>query len=122
MVHDKSPIIAVLFAASLVGAADPGFAQGVPDGISVERLAVVRPAEGESPGGGVGDPAGPARATLAAGERIAVWLEGQARANAPGAAPVPVGEAALGEVVARFGAGRWFAWPRKPVVWTAPEA
>jgi hypothetical protein len=24
--------------------------------------------------------------------------------------------------VARFGVGRWFAWPREPVVWTAPEA
>lgn len=57
---------------------------------------------------------------LGHGERIAVWVEGRARAEDPGAAPVPVGEAALGEVVARFGGGRWFAWPREPVVWTAP--
>jgi hypothetical protein len=57
---------------------------------------------------------------LSAGERIAVWVEGRARANDPEAAPVPVGEAGLGEVVARFGGGRWFAWPREPVVWTAP--
>lgn len=59
--------------------------------------------------------------TLVAGERIAVWVEGGARAGKPEAGPAPVGEAALGEVVARFGGGRWFAWPREPVVWTAPD-
>ncbi|MGH7556536.1 MAG: hypothetical protein ACREMD_01885 [Gemmatimonadota bacterium] len=127
MTHETSPIIARLVAAGLVAAAlmaiaDPGFAQSVPEGVSALRLAVDRPADGASPGGGVDDRAGGARVKLAAGERIAVWVEGQARANDPHAAPVPVGEAAVGEVVARFGAGRWFAWPRKPVVWTAPEA
>ncbi|MGH7572503.1 MAG: hypothetical protein ACREMK_11770 [Gemmatimonadota bacterium] len=122
MAHDNTPIMALLVAASMVAVAVPGYAQSVPDGVPVERLAVERPAEGETPGGGVDEPAEDARVALSAGERIAVWVEGQAHANDPDAAPVPVGEAALGEVVARFGAGRWFAWPRKPVVWTAPEA
>ncbi|MGH7563875.1 MAG: hypothetical protein ACREK5_05585 [Gemmatimonadota bacterium] len=97
-----------------MAAADPGFAQSIPDGVPVERLLVDRPAAGETPGG--------ASVALAMGERVAVWVEGRAHADDPDAARVPVGEAGLGEVVARFQGGRWFAWPREPVVWTAPSA
>ena len=95
-------------------------AQEIPSGVARETLVVERPAVGEWPGGGWEDPAAGGGTTLTAGERIAVWIRGAARAANPGAAPLPVGEAAPGEVVARFAGGRWFAWPRAPVVWTAP--
>ena len=97
-----------------------GTAQEIPTAVARETVVVERPAVGEWPGGGWEDPAvgnGPA---LTAGERIAVWIRGAARAGDPGAAPLPVGEAGPGEVVARFAGGRWFAWPRDPIVWTAP--
>lgn len=97
-------------------------AQGIPAGVARETLVVERPAVGEWPGGGSEALAGEAGPTLAAGERIAVWTRGAARAADPGAGALPVGEAAPGEVVARFAGGRWFAWPREPVVWTAPAA
>jgi hypothetical protein len=95
-------------------------AQEIPAGVARETLVVERPAVGEWPGGGSEGPAGAGGPTLAAGERIAVWVRGAARAADPDAAPLPVGEARPGEVVARFGGGRWFAWPEEPVVWTAP--
>lgn len=105
-------VAAVMLAVTL--AAGPGFAQTFPAGVPTERLEVDRPAGGAGSSG--------ASVALAEGERIAVRVAGAARAGDPDAAPAPVGEAALGEVVARFGASRWFAWPREPVVWTAPEA
>jgi hypothetical protein len=95
-------------------------AQEIPAGVARETLVVERPAVGDWPGGGSGDPAVGDGASLTTGERIAVWIRGAARVGEPGAAPLPVGEAAPGEVVARFAGGRWFAWPRDPVVWTAP--
>lgn len=95
-------------------------AQEIPAGVARETWIVDRPAVGEWPGGGWEAPAAGGGPTLAAGERIAVWIRGAARAADPGAAPLPVGEARPGEVVARFGGGRWFAWPEEPVVWTAP--
>lgn len=95
-------------------------AQEIPSGVARESLVVDRPAVGEWPGGGSQDPAGAGGPTLAAGERIAVWVRGAARAADPEAAPLPVGEARPGEVVARFAGSRWFAWPGEPVVWTAP--
>ncbi|HUP02262.1 MAG TPA: hypothetical protein VM737_12200 [Gemmatimonadota bacterium] len=58
---------------------------------------------------------------LATGEAVAVWILGGARVPDPGAGPGPVGEAAAGEVIARFGDSGWFAWPLEPVVWTAPR-
>lgn len=60
--------------------------------------------------------------SLAAGERIAVWIESDVEVGERGAGPGPVGEAAVGEVIARFGTSGAFAWPRRPVVWIAPAA
>jgi hypothetical protein len=94
-------------------------AQEIPPRVARETLVVDRPAIGEWPGGGEAEVEG-GGATLASGERIAVWVDGAGHAAEPAAAPLPVGEAAPGEVVARFAGGRWFAWPEGPVVWTAP--
>ena len=99
-----------------------GSAQEIPSDVDRETLVVDRTAVGEWPGGGWEDTPGDGGSALTAGERIAVWVRGAARAADPGAAPLPVGEASPGEVVARFAGGRWFAWPREPVIWTAPEA
>lgn len=120
MARPLSSLLFLWLAACVLTAARPVLAQPVPKGVAVERLAVDRPVAGGWPGGALEDPTPGARLTLEAGERIAVWVEGEARAREPDAGPVPVGEAAAGEVVARFAGGRWFAWPREPVVWTAP--
>jgi len=67
--------------------------------------------------------AAPASAvSLAAGERIAVWVDSGVEVEERGAGPGPVGEAMVGEVIARFGTSGAFAWPRRPVVWIAPAA
>ena len=55
-------------------------AQEIPAGVAREALVVERPAVGEWPGGGSEGPAGEGGPTLAAGERIAVWVRGAARA------------------------------------------
>lgn len=120
MVPHSSPRLPLSVVAAVVLAAGPAFGQSLPEGVRAERLAVDRPAVGERPGGAVADLASDAAVALDAGERIAVWVEGDVRVDDPDAGPVPVGEAAPGEVVARFGPGRWFAWPSQPVVWTAP--
>jgi hypothetical protein len=71
--------------------------------------------------GATGD--GPAASlSLAAGERIAVWIESDVDVGDRGVGPGPVGDAAVGEVIARFGASGAFAWPRGPTVWIAPAA
>ncbi len=49
-------------------------------------------------------------------------MEGKVRVANSGAGPGPVGEAPIGDVIARFEGGRWFAWPRERFVWTAPRA
>lgn len=59
---------------------------------------------------------------LAAGSGVAVWVEGGLRTGVPDAGGLPVADAAPGAVVARFGASGAFAWPARPVVWTAPSA
>ena len=59
---------------------------------------------------------------LVAGERIAVWVESDVEVGDRGVGPGPVGDAAVGEVIARFGASGAFAWPRRPTVWIAPAA
>lgn len=59
---------------------------------------------------------------LVAGERIAVWVESDVEVGDRGVGPGPVGEAAVGELIARFGASGAFAWPRRPTVWIAPAA
>lgn len=64
----------------------------------------------------------PATLTLAAGERIAVRVENDIELADPGLGPGPAGDAALGEVIARFGDSGAFGWPRSPVVWIAPDA
>lgn len=120
MIRPPAPLLSLSVIGLVILAARPAWAQGVPGGVTTERLVVDRPAGEEWPGGAAGDLARGARLALAGGERIAVWVEGEVRATDPDAGPVPVGEAAPGEVVARFGEGRWFAWPREPVVWTAP--
>ncbi|HJR53428.1 MAG TPA: hypothetical protein VJ982_06915 [Gemmatimonadota bacterium] len=65
--------------------------------------------------------AGPA-ITLAAGERIAVRVEEDVEVGERDAGPGPVADAAVGEVIARFGSSGAFAWPSKPTVWIAPDA
>jgi hypothetical protein len=59
---------------------------------------------------------------LAGGERIAVWVESGIEVGDPDVGPGPVGDAAVGEVIARFGTSGAFAWPRRPAVWIAPSA
>jgi hypothetical protein len=59
---------------------------------------------------------------LDAGERIAVWIESDVHVGERDAGPAPVPEAAVGEVIARFGTSAAFAWPRGSTVWTAPSA
>jgi hypothetical protein len=59
---------------------------------------------------------------LAAGERIAVRVESDIEVGEREVGPGPVVDAAVGEVVARFGESGAFAWPRTPVVWIAPDA
>lgn len=112
--------VPVLIAVAILASAASAAAQVIPSGVEGETLVVDRPAMGEWPGGGWAGPDGEGGPTLTAGERIAVWTRGAARADDPEAGPLPVGEAASGEVVARFAEGRWFAWPREPVIWTAP--
>jgi hypothetical protein len=63
-----------------------------------------------------------AAVTLAAGERIAVRVENDIEVAAPDVGPGAAGDAAVGEVVARFGDSGAFGWPRTPVVWIAPDA
>ena len=60
--------------------------------------------------------------TLAAGERIAVRVEDEVEVGKRDAGPGPVADAAVGDVIARFGASGAFAWPAKPTVWIAPDA
>ena len=60
--------------------------------------------------------------SLAAGERIAVWVESDVEVGDPDVGPGPVGDAAVGEVIARFATSGAFAWPQRPVVWIAPSA
>ena len=64
----------------------------------------------------------PAAVSLASGERIAVWVESDIEIGDRDVGPGPVRDAAVGEVIARFGASGAFAWPRGPTVWIAPEA
>lgn len=73
-----------------------------------------------------GEPVAQSRAprvlTLAAGERIAVSVENDIEVGDRDVGPGPVGDAAVGEVIARFGSSGAFAWPAKPTVWIAPSA
>jgi hypothetical protein len=64
----------------------------------------------------------PATVRLAAGERIAVRVENDIEVADPDLGPGPAGDAAVGEVIARFGDSGAFGWPRTPVVWIAPDA
>lgn len=73
---------------------------------------------------GVGLPAGADSSpvvSMAAGEQVATWIPGAPEPANPGLVAGPVGDVPLGEVIARFQGGRWFAWPREPFVWTAPS-
>jgi hypothetical protein len=58
---------------------------------------------------------------LAAGERIAVRVESEVDVGDRGVGPGPVGDAAVGDVIARFGSSGAFAWPANPTVWIAPR-
>ena len=59
--------------------------------------------------------------TLAAGERIAVRVESEVEVGDRDVGPGPVGDAAIGDVIARFGTSGAFAWPAEPTVWIAPQ-
>ena len=67
------------------------------------------------------EPAANPAVTLAAGERIAVRVEEDVDVGEGDAGPGPVADAAVGEVIARFGSSGAFAWPEQPTVWIAPE-
>jgi hypothetical protein len=62
-----------------------------------------------------------AEVTLTAGERIAVRVESGVEVGDREVGPGPVADAAVGEVIARFGSSGAFAWPERPTVWIAPE-
>lgn len=94
---------------------DPLRAQGLPDGLAADTLRV---AATTSP-----DHRAVSYATaLAAGDRLAVWIRNDVQVGDPAAGRGPVADAAPGEVIARFGGSGWFAWPTRPVIWTAPGA
>jgi hypothetical protein len=64
----------------------------------------------------------PGTVRLDAGERIAVRVESDIEVGDREVGSGPVVDAAVGDVVARFGDSGAFAWPRTPVVWIAPDA
>lgn len=104
----KGAPVALLVLALAAGAA-PLAAQPPPASAPAETLRVA-----------AGSPEAPAIA-LAGGERVAVWTDSDVRLAAPEAGPPPVAEGAPGELIARFAGSGAFAWPREPVVWTAPR-
>jgi len=112
----------VLFAVLVLGSATPVRAQ---DGVGGEpRIEiVVVPAPGALAArsdDAVAETSAPAL-TLAAGERIAVRVESEVKVGDGEVGPGPVADAAVGEVIARFGSSGAFAWPEQPTVWIAPE-
>ena len=107
--------MSILLALSALAIAAPASAQnGAAVGPRVEFLVV--PAS--QPGHSAANPA----ITLAAGERIAVRVEDEVEVEERDVGPGPVTDAAVGEVVARFGSSGAFAWPARPTVWIAPDA
>jgi hypothetical protein len=105
---------------AVLAVAAPARAQG--GGLTGPRLEVlVFPAGVARPEPGVEPYASPA-VRLAAGERIAVRVEHEVEVGERDAGPGPVADAAVGDVIARFGSSGAFAWPVKPTVWIAPEA
>lgn len=104
-----------LFAAAmLVGATSLAVrAQPVPPGTPVDTLSVDAPIGAAS----VHPPF-----ALATGDRVVVWAENDVAVGRPDAGGLPVPDTEPGAVVARFGGGPAFAWPERPIVWTAPSA
>lgn len=86
-------------------------AQPVPTWAPVDTLIVAAPVGGAMSG---------TPWTLATGDRVVVWAENGVAVADPDAGGLPVPDAEPGAVVARFGGGPPFAWPERPVVWTAP--
>ena len=84
----------------------------------VEVLVV--PAGAASRGPAVEPSASPA-VRLTAGERVAVRVEEEVEVGERDAGPGPVADAAVGDVIARFGSSGAFAWPEEPTVWVAPQ-
>jgi hypothetical protein len=66
------------------------------------------------------EPAASPAVTLTAGERIAVRIESEVQVGDREVGPGPVPDAAVGDVIARFGSSGAFAWPERPTVWIAP--
>lgn len=105
----------LLALAAVLVAAPAGAQNGGAAGSRVETLVVTA---GDTPAG-----SRPAAAlTLAAGERIAVRIASEVEVGDRDVGPGPVADAVVGEVIARFATSGAFAWPRTPVVWTAPSA
>lgn len=103
----------ILHLALLLGAtALPAAAQTVPPGAPVDTLTVATPIGAGTVGTGW---------TLAAGDRVVVWPRNDVAVASPDAGGLPVPDAEPGAVVASFAGGRAFAWPERPVVWTAPS-
>ncbi len=112
----RSPLrTAALVALATAALGSPAAAQGPPRGVPADTVRV--PAAAGIEAAPVGYPQ-----TLAAGDRVAVWVEGRVRATVPDAGGLPVPDAAPGALVARFGSSGAFAWPERPIVWTAPRA
>ena len=98
--------------AAVTASAGPGVGRAQTAVLAVPDTLVVR-AEEAAPTPAV---------SLAAGERIAVWIESDVEVGDRDVGPGPVSDAAVGEVIASFGASGEFAWPRGPTVWIAPSA
>ena len=58
---------------------------------------------------------------MVGGDRIAAWVENEVEIGRPELEGVPVPDARLGAVVARFEGSGVFEWPERPFVWTAPR-
>lgn len=102
----------ILLSAILAATAAPGAGLAQTTVVAVTDTLVVR-AEEAAPTAAV---------SLAAGDRIAVWIESDVDVGDRDVGPGPVREAEVGEVIARFGASGEFAWPHGPTVWIAPSA
>lgn len=102
----------ILLSAILAAVAAPDVGRAQTTAVAAPDTLVVR-AEEAAP---------TAALSLTAGERIAVWIESDVEVADRDAGPGPVRDAAVGEVIARFGASGEFAWPLAPTVWIAPSA
>ncbi|HET7693149.1 MAG TPA: hypothetical protein VFM44_08700 [Gemmatimonadota bacterium] len=96
-------------------------ARGQDGGASEPRVEVLVVPAGVGTRGPAAEPPASPAVRLAAGERVAVRVEEGVEVGERDAGPGPVADAAVGDVIARFGSSGAFAWPDEPTVWVAPE-